>query len=56
MSDELDATEREADAVFRSVSSDGAAGKLPEAGIASFSMAMNELRGRIAARRAVLGA
>ena len=53
--DELDATEREADAVFRSVFNAGAAGKLPEAGIASFSMAMNELRGRIAARRAALG-
>ena len=52
--DELDATEREADAVFRSVFSAGAAGKLPEAGIASFSMAMTELRARIAARRAAL--
>ncbi len=52
--DELDAAEREADAVFRSVFSAGAAGKLPEAGIASFSMAMNELRARIAARRAEL--
>ena len=54
--DELDAAEREADAVFRTVFSDGAAGKLSEAGIASFSMAMNELRSRIAARRAVLTA
>ena len=53
--DELDATEREADAMFRSVFAKGAAGKLPEAGIASFSMAMNELRARIAARRAALG-
>ena len=52
--DEVDATEREADALFRSVFRDGAAGKLPEAGIASFSMAMNELRARIAARRAAL--
>ena len=43
--DELDATEREADAVFRSVFSDSAAGKLREASIASFSMAMTELRG-----------
>lgn len=54
--DELDATEREADAVFRSVFSAGAAGRLPEAGIASFSMAMAELRSRIAARRAALTA
>ena len=52
--DELDATEREADAVFRSVFSDSAAGKLREASIASFSMAMTELRARIAARRAAL--
>jgi hypothetical protein len=52
--EELDATEREADAVFRSVFTAGAAGKLPEAGIASFSMAMTELRARIAARRAAL--
>lgn len=52
--DDLDATEREADAMFRSVFSDGAAGKLPEAGVASFAMAMNELRARIAARRAAL--
>ena len=54
--DELDATEREADAVFRSVFSAGAAGRLPEGGIASFSMAMAELRSRIAARRAALAA
>ncbi|HKS65554.1 MAG TPA: TAXI family TRAP transporter solute-binding subunit [Xanthobacteraceae bacterium] len=54
--EELDATEREADAVFRSVFSAGAAGRLPEAGIASFSMAMTELRARIAARRAALTA
>ena len=54
--DELDAAEREADAVFRSVFSAGAAGKLSEAGIASVSMAMTELRARIAARRAALGA
>lgn len=52
--DQLDATEREADAVFRSVFSAGAAGRLPAAGIASFSMAMTELRSRIAARRAAL--
>jgi TRAP-type uncharacterized transport system substrate-binding protein len=53
--EELDATEREADAMFRSVFAKGAVGKLPEAAIASFSMAMNELRARIAARRGSLG-
>ena len=52
--DELDAAEREVDAVFRSVFSDGAAGRLRETGIASFALAMNELRARIAARRAAL--
>ena len=53
--EELDAAEREADTIFRSVFSHGAAGNLPEGGIASFGMAMNELRGRIAARRAAFG-
>jgi TRAP-type uncharacterized transport system substrate-binding protein len=53
--DELDAAEREADSIFRAVFSDGAAGKLPEGGIASFGMALTELRARIAARRAAFG-
>jgi hypothetical protein len=53
--EELDAAEREADTIFRSVFHEGAAGRLPEGGIASFGMAMNELRGRIAARRAAFG-
>jgi TRAP-type uncharacterized transport system substrate-binding protein len=52
--DELDTAEREADAMFRSVFSDGAAGKLPDGAVASFGMAMNELRSRIAARRAAV--
>jgi len=52
--EELDAAEREADAMFRSVFSEGAAGKLPDGALASFGMAMNELRSRIAARRANL--
>lgn len=53
---ELDAAEREADEVFRAVFREGAAGKLPESGVASFSMAMTELRERIASRRAALAA
>ncbi len=53
--DELEAAEREADTVFRSVFQEGAAGRLSEGGIASFAMAMSDLRGRIAARRAALG-
>jgi TRAP-type uncharacterized transport system substrate-binding protein len=50
----IDAAERQADEIFRSVFRDGAAGKIAESGLASFGMAMNELRARIAARRAAL--
>lgn len=53
--EELDAAEREADATFRSVFSLGVGGQLSGGGIASFDMAMHELRNRIAARRAALG-
>lgn len=54
--DDLDAAEREADALFRSVFGAGAAGKLSEGAVASFSMALNEVRQRIAARRTALPA
>jgi TRAP-type uncharacterized transport system substrate-binding protein len=50
----LDEVEREADKLFRSVFELGAADKLSQAAIASFSMAMNDLRTRIAAQRAAL--
>jgi hypothetical protein len=52
--EDLDTAEREADTVFRAVFGAGAAGKLPEPELASFGMAMNDLRARIAARRTVL--
>lgn len=51
---ELDELEREADAIFRSVFTHGAKDELSAASIASFDMALTELRGRIAARRAAL--
>lgn len=51
---ELDELEREADAIFRSVFAHGAKDELSAASIASFDMALTELRGRIAARRAAL--
>jgi TRAP-type uncharacterized transport system substrate-binding protein len=53
--EQLDAAEREADAAFRSVFGMGITGQLSGGGIASFDMAMAELRSRIAARRAALG-
>jgi TRAP-type uncharacterized transport system substrate-binding protein len=52
--DELDAAEREADGIFRSVLGLGVEGQLAGDRIASLDMAMGELRSRIAARRAVL--
>jgi len=51
---ELDELEREADAIFRSVFAHGAKDELSAASIASFDMALSELRGRIAARRTAL--
>jgi TRAP-type uncharacterized transport system substrate-binding protein len=54
--EELDAAEREADEIFRSMFGLGAAGQLSGDRIASFDMAMNELRSRIAARRVALKA
>lgn len=52
--EDLDAAEREADTVVRAVFGAGAAGKMPEPELASFGMAMNDLRARIAARRTAL--
>jgi hypothetical protein len=52
--EELDAAEREADEIFRAVLGEGVAGKLPDGAIATFDMAMTELRSRIAARRQAL--
>ena len=52
--EELDAAEREADEIFRSVFALGVEGKLSGDAIASFDLAMGELRSRIAARRAAL--
>jgi TRAP-type uncharacterized transport system substrate-binding protein len=52
--EELDAAERESDAIFRSMFGLGAAGQLSPDRIASFDMAMSELRSRIATRRAAL--
>jgi TRAP-type uncharacterized transport system substrate-binding protein len=51
---ELDAAERESDEIFRLVFGLGAAGQLAGDRIASFDMAMSELRSRIATRRAAL--
>jgi hypothetical protein len=51
---ELDAAERETDEIFRSVFGLGAEGKLSPDRIASFDLAMGELRSRIATRRAAL--
>jgi TRAP-type uncharacterized transport system substrate-binding protein len=55
-SEELDAVEREADEIFRSVFGLGAKGEISGRGIASFNMALGELRSRIAARRSALNA
>ena len=52
--DELEAAEREADEIFRSVFGMGAEGQLSGDRIASFDLAMGELRSRIATRRAAL--
>jgi len=52
--EQLDAAEREADEVFRSVFALGVNGKLSGEAIASFNLALGELRSRIAARRAAL--
>ena len=50
--EELDAAERETDEIFRSVFGMGVEGQLSGDRVASFDMAMSELRSRIAARRA----
>lgn len=52
--EELARLEREADEVFRSVLEHGVKDELPAASVASFNMAMTELRTRIASRRAAL--
>jgi TRAP-type uncharacterized transport system substrate-binding protein len=52
--DELDAAERDADAIFRAVFGMGAAGQLTVDRVASFDMALGELRNRIATRRCAL--
>jgi TRAP-type uncharacterized transport system substrate-binding protein len=52
--EELDATEQEIEAIFRSVFGLGASGRLSADRVASFDMAMRELRARITARRATL--
>jgi hypothetical protein len=46
--------EQEADEIFRSVFSHGVKDEISAASIASFNLALGELRGRIAARRQVL--
>jgi TRAP-type uncharacterized transport system substrate-binding protein len=51
---ELDSAEREAEDIFRAVFGLGASGELSADRVASFDMALNELRNRIAARRAAL--
>jgi TRAP-type uncharacterized transport system substrate-binding protein len=50
----VDAAEREADEVFRSVFGTGAGKRLPENGMVRIGVAMSELRNRIAAQRAAL--
>lgn len=52
--EELNALEGEADEVFRKVFGMGVAGDIPPVGVASFDMAMAELRSRIASRRQAL--
>ena len=52
--EELDRVEREADEIFRAVLERGVRDELSAASIASFDMAMRELRTRIASRRAAL--
>jgi len=52
--EQLDAAEREADAIFRGVFGLGTEGKLSAEAIASFNLAISELRGRIGAQRSAL--
>ena len=52
--EELARLEREADEIFRSVFAHGARDELSAASVASFEMALRELRSRIAARRTAL--
>ena len=52
--EQLNAAERETDAIFRAVFGLGDEGKLSAEAIASFNLAMVELRGRIAAQHAAL--
>lgn len=52
----IDAAERDADEIFRSVFGTGAAEHLSESGMVKFGVAMTELRNRIAAQRAALAA
>ena len=52
--EELDRLEREADEIFRAVFTRGAKDELSASAVASFDMAMTELRARIASRRAAL--
>jgi len=52
--EQLDAAEHETDAIFRSVFGLGAEGKLSAEVIASFNLAMSELRGRIVTQRSAL--
>ena len=52
----VDAAERQADEIFRSVFGTGAAEHLSESGMVKFGVAMTELRNRIAAQRNALAA
>jgi len=52
--EQLDAAEHETDAIFRAVFGLGAQGKLSAEVIASFNLAMSELRGRIVTQRSAL--
>ena len=54
--EQLDAAERETDAIFRTVFGLGAEGRLSADVIATLNLAMSELRGRIAAQRSALKA
>ena len=54
--EQLDAAERETDAIFRTVFGLGAEGRLSADAIATLNLAMSELRGRIAAQRSALKA
>jgi hypothetical protein len=52
--EQLDTAEREADEILRSVFALGVEGRLSGEAIASFNLAMSDLRSRIAARRGTL--